>query len=78
MRARVWELSKFGFEELDKVIQVGLDPRRIQKKSFFDRFPFTINYGATMLNIWTKSTVVGLESRGFPVSCDDIITVDDI
>ena len=77
MRARVWELSKFGFEELDKVIQVGLDPRRIQKKSFFDRVPFTINYGATMLNIWTKSTVVGLESRGFPVSCDDIITVDD-
>ena len=74
---RFWGLSKFAFDELDKVIEAGLDPGRIQKENFFDRFNTYMNDGASRLNIWTKSTVIGLESSGFPVSCDDIITVDD-
>lgn len=73
---RVWELSKFAFDELDKLIEGGLDPRRVQKENFFDEFNIFINDGRN-LNIWARSTVLGLESRGFPVSCDNIITVDD-
>ena len=76
----VWVLSKDAFEKLDQVIKTGLDPRRITKKYFFDHFNRFFNYDEQTgrLHIWTKSTVIGLESRGFPVSCDDIITVDDL
>ena len=77
----IWHLSKDSFRELDKVIGAGLDPRRIRKKYFLDEFKFFIDVSSglnTEFNIWTKSTVIGLESRGFPVSCDDIITVDDL
>lgn len=47
-----------------------------QEENFHNEFNVYINDGAYRLNIWAKSTVIGLESRGFPVSCDDIISVE--
>lgn len=74
----VMGLSKYAFLELDKVIEAGLDPRRIRKKEFFKQFEYFIgDKEDDDLNIWLKSTVIGLADRGFPVSCDEFITIDD-
>ena len=75
----IWYLSKSKFDELDDLIELGLDPTLLTREYFWKRFGRKIGlHGAgPSFYLWTKSTVDGLAARGFPVDSESMPCIDE-
>ena len=75
---QIWYLPDLAFEMLDELIGRGLDPTQARPSKLLRALRYTIGLTRfNVFNVWQKSTVEGLVSRGILSDCDAIPCADD-
>ena len=72
---KVRYLTESSFEELDFLIEKGLDPKLIQRELILKRFCRTSAF--TDLIAWSRTTVEKLAARGFPIDCESFPVISE-
>ena len=72
-------LPDSAFELLDDLIERGLDPAQVRPNTILVKLDYRIGLSrsGTFFNVWKKSTVEGLVSRGLLEDCSSIPCADD-
>ena len=74
---KVRYLADSSFEELDFLVEKGLDPKLIQRELIFKRSHHTNAFSSHEFIVWSRTTVEKLVARGFPINCKSFPVISE-